>query len=76
MAFHGSIWEQAIREALGKSKEDVIYTDELARITSLYVCGETICADMTEAFQIYWEMGLQEPVNPSAEPDFAEQEDF
>ena len=76
VAFHGSIWEQAIREALGKSKEDVIYTDELARITSLYVCGETICADMLEAFQIYWGMGLQEPVNPSAEPDFAEQEDF
>ena len=76
VAFHGSIWEQAIREALGKSKEDVIYTDELARITSLYVCGETICADMPEAFQIYWGMGLQEPVNPSAEPDFAEQEDF
>lgn len=76
VAFHGSIWEQAIREALGKSKEDVIYTDELARISSLYVCGETICADMTEAFQIYWGMGLQEPVNPSAEPDFAEQEDF
>ena len=76
VVFHGSIWEQAIREALGKSKEDVIYTDELARITSLYVCGETICADMLEAFQIYWGMGLQEPVNPSAEPDFAEQEDF
>ena len=76
VAFHGSIWEQAIREALGKSEEDVIYTDELARITSLYVCGETICADMLEAFQIYWGMGLQEPVNPSAEPDFAEQEDF
>ena len=76
VVFHGSIWEQAIREALGKSEEDVIYTDELARITSLYVCGETICADMPEAFQIYWGMGLQEPVNPSAEPDFAEQEDF
>ena len=51
IVFSSPLLEQAVREELGKLDGSPIYENDLAQVTRLFICGNTVFHDWSEHFQ-------------------------